>query len=215
MKEKGYTFDAFAYCTVMGALIKRGRIDEASEFMENMVRDGIELDMVSYNTLINMYCKKGNLEAAYNLLDEIEKGGFECDKYTHTILIDGLCKASNVEGAERHLRYMNVMGFDSNLVAFNCLLDGLCKAGQVDYAMKVFKSMELKDSFTYSSLVHNLCKARRFHSASKLLLSCLRSGVKILRSAQRAVLLGLSSSGYSREASKLRSKIRLAKLLQY
>ncbi|MBA0697203.1 hypothetical protein Goari_003695, partial [Gossypium aridum] len=161
------------------------------------------------------YCKTGELEEAYKLLDEIEKKGLECDKYTHTIMIDGLCKAGKVEVAAQHLKYMNMMGFDSNLVAYNCLVDGLCKVGQINDAIKVYKSMEVRDSFTYSSLVYNLCRDRRYHSAAKLLLSCLRSGMKILKSAQRAVLLGLRYSGFPREAKRLKSKIRIARILNH
>ena len=139
----------------------------------------------------------------------------ECDEYTHTILIDGLCKAGNVEGALRHLKNMTKMGFDSTLVAQNCVIDGLCKVGQLDHAIKMFASMEVKDSFTYSSMVHNLCKARRYRHASRLLLACLRGGMKILRANQRSVIDGLCYSGYTSEARRLKSKIRLARILHY
>uniref|UniRef100_A0A2P2IX21 Putative pentatricopeptide repeat-containing protein At4g17915 n=1 Tax=Rhizophora mucronata TaxID=61149 RepID=A0A2P2IX21_RHIMU len=81
--------------------------------------------------------------------------------------------------------------------------------------MKISDAIGMRDSFTYSSLVHNLCKAGRFHCASKLLLSCLTSGMKILRSAQRAVLDGLQCSGFPGEARRLKSKIKLARILHF
>ncbi|KAB2049403.1 hypothetical protein ES319_A13G174000v1 [Gossypium barbadense] len=213
MKSKRYTFVGFAYCTVIGALIKIGKAKQVTEFMVDMTEIGIELDIVSYNTLINFYCKTGESEKAYKLLDEIEKKGLECDKYTHTIMIDGLCRAGNIKGAAQHLKYMNMMGFDSNLVAYNCLVDGLCKVVQIDDKIKVYKSMEVRDSFTYSFLVYSLCRDKRYHFVAKLLLSCLRSGMKILKSAQRAVLLGLRYSGFPGEAKRLKSKIRIARIL--
>ena len=110
---------------------------------------------------------------------------------------------------------MTKMGFDSILVAQNCVIDGLCKAGRLDHAIKMFASMEVKDSFTYSSMVHNLCKERRYLHASKVLLACLRDGMKILKSNQRSVIDGLLDLGYTSEARRLKSKIRLAKMLQY
>ncbi|TQE04492.1 hypothetical protein C1H46_009908 [Malus baccata] len=182
--------------------------------MEQTMRNGIELDLAAYNTLLNMYCREGKFEAAYKLMDEIENGGLRCDKYTHTIIIDGLCKAGNIIGAEQHLQYMKMIGFRENLVAFNCMIDGLCKAGQIDRAMDLYKSMETKDSFTYTSLVHNLCKAGRFRCASKLMMKCLRDGKKILKATQRAVLDGLRSTGYTDEARKLRWKIQVARILR-
>nr|XP_048328753.1 putative pentatricopeptide repeat-containing protein At4g17915 isoform X2 [Ziziphus jujuba var. spinosa] len=212
IRSNGFTFDGFAYCTVMSALIKTGRIKEANACAEQMMNNGIELDLVSYNTLMYLYCKECNFGAAFKLLDEIQKGGLECDQYTHTILISGLCKAGHIVEAQQHFNKMNSLGF-SNLAALNCLIDGLCKHGRIDQAMELFEAMEIKDSITYTSLVHNLCKARRFLCASKLMLTCFRGGMRVLRCTQRAVLDGLRNSGFRNEARKLQSKIQLARML--
>ncbi|KAK0572137.1 hypothetical protein LWI29_026674 [Acer saccharum] len=174
MERKGYTFDGYAYCTVIAALVKVGRTKEASHYMEQMTRNGIQLDIVSYNTLINLYCKEGNLEVVSKLLCEMEERGLECDKYTHTILIQGLCRSGDIKRARQHLHSMN-MSFDSKLVAYNCVVDGLGKDGQIDNAMDMFKSMERKDTFTYSSVVHNLCKARSYRHLHKTRLRRLAS----------------------------------------
>ncbi|KAL5783194.1 hypothetical protein ACOSP7_008223 [Xanthoceras sorbifolium] len=163
--------------SVIAALVKEGRTKEATDYMEQMMRSGIQLDIVSYNTLINLYCREGNLEAVSKLLCDMEKRGLECDKYTHTIMINGLCRSGDIKRATEHLYSMNMEGFDSKLVAYNCVVDGLGKAGQIDHAMEMFKSMERKDTFTYSSVVHNLCKARSsgFPSEAKRLRSIIRT----------------------------------------
>ncbi|KAL5763075.1 hypothetical protein ACOSP7_019339 [Xanthoceras sorbifolium] len=215
MEREGYTFDGYAYCTVIAALVKEGRTKEATDYMERMMRSGIQLDIVSYNTLINLYCREGNLEVVSELLCDMEKWGLECDKYNHTIMINGLCRSGDIKRAREHLYSMNMKGFDSKFVAYNCVVDGLGKADQIDHAMEMFKSMERKDTFTYSSVIHNLCKARRYSCASKLLLSCLRNGLKLLDSAQQAVINGLFSSGFPCEAKRLCSIIRTAQMLCY
>ncbi|KAM3363241.1 hypothetical protein P3S68_018325 [Capsicum galapagoense] len=110
---------------------------------------------------------------------------------------------------------MSETGFDFNLVAWNYFINGLCKAGHLDYATQIFESMDVKDSVTYSTIVRGLCKARRFRAASKLLLSCIGGGMKILKSDKRIVIDGLRSCGLTYEARKVQSKIRLAKLLHY
>ena len=48
---------------------------------------------------------------------------------------------------------MDTLGFDSNLVAYNCMVDRLCKAGYTNNALKIFETMEVKDSITYTTLV--------------------------------------------------------------
>ncbi|KAJ8430045.1 hypothetical protein Cgig2_014205 [Carnegiea gigantea] len=85
----------------------------------------------------------------------------------------------------------------------------MCKSGQVDYAVKIFKAMNMKDEFTYSSMVHNLCRKGRFRTASRLLLSCTKKGMNILKSAKRAVRQGFLHSGFRREARKHLSKIKV------
>lgn len=70
---RGYTFDGFAYCTVVGALVKTCRIEEASHYMERMVNTGIGIEMTSYNAPINLNCKGSKLEVACEILDEMDK----------------------------------------------------------------------------------------------------------------------------------------------
>jgi pentatricopeptide repeat protein len=121
--------------------------------------------------------------------------------------MNGLCEEVDVYGA---MEYMNVVGFNSNLVALNTMVDGWCKADWIDCALKIFDSMDTRDSFSHSSLIHNLCKDGRFRCASKLLLSCVRSGMSILPSTKHAVFDSLSRSGCQREAKRLKSEIKLA-----
>ncbi|WVZ18832.1 hypothetical protein V8G54_006154 [Vigna mungo] len=190
MRNLGFTFDGFAYCTVIAAMIKTGRMREAEEIIDIMVSTGIRPDLVSYNTLINLYCRQGRVDDALKLLDEIGEEGLECDQYTHTIIVDGLCKAGNFDGAQRHLYYMNTLGFGYNLVAYNCMIDGLGKAGHIDHAVKLFEEMEGEE-----------------------VPLCLEGGYQVLRATQRAVLDGLLDIGFTNEARKLRSRIRLARLM--
>ncbi|KAK4381090.1 Pentatricopeptide repeat-containing protein [Sesamum angolense] len=222
LRESGHDPNAITYTTVMKCCFRCKHFREGLEAggkmpiicIAHMIKIGYELDMASYNTLINWHCKEGKLENAYSLLNLAEERGLDCDKYTHTILIDGLCKAGNIDAAQRHLNHMKMLGFNC-VVAFNCFIDGLCKVGHLDYALKIFHSMDVKDSFTYSSLVHNLCKARRYRLAAELLLSCIKAGMKVLKSDQNAVIKGLTFTGSKRDVEKFKLKIRIAKLLHY
>ena len=112
-----------------------------------------------------------------------------------------------------YLNYMNTLGFGYNLVAFNCLLNGLGKVGYIDHALRLFKVMEVKDSFTYTIVVHNLCRAKQFLCASKVLVSCLKCGYQVLRATQREVIVCLQSIGYANEARRVKSRIRLAQFV--
>lgn len=217
MKVKGLTFDGFAYCTVIAALVKMGNLEEAKYMEEELIQSGIGLDTVSGNTLLNLHHK---LDDADKLCVELDKSGLQPDVYTHTISINALCKVGDVETAEKHL--FDHMDRDA-IVACNCIINGWCKEGNIGRAMRIYDYMGTKDDFTYATLVHNLCKERRYPLASRLLLLWLnssnkvlklKSNKKILKSAQRAVLSGLRHSGKNRDVKMLRKKIWEARALR-
>ncbi|KAL7146022.1 hypothetical protein ABFS83_06G013400 [Erythranthe nasuta] len=212
MKSKGYAYDLFSYCTVVGALLKSGRSQDTYSLIAHMIKIGYELDIVSYNTLINWHCKEHKIENAYNLSIVAKERGLKWDAYTHTILINGLYKSGDFDGAQRHIDHLDTTTFDS-LVTSNCFIDSLCKFGHLEYALQVFHSMVVKDSFTYSSMVHNLCRARKYRLASQILLSCIKAGFKTLKSDRRAVVKGLSLTGSKKDVMRHKLRIQTAKLL--
>ncbi|KAI3981908.1 hypothetical protein MKX01_041171 [Papaver californicum] len=200
MKHDGYTFDSYAYCTAISAFIKVGMKKEANDCTGQMIKSGIRLDMVSYNTIANLYCKQGNCLDAMSLISE---KGSESDEYTCAIRIDGLCKTGYVDEAVEQLKQMKADRQKTNSVEYNCLVDRFCKEGRLESALQVFNEMEVKDSFTYTSLIHGLCKNQNFHLASKLILSCINDGVEVPRSANRVVLRGLRASGAKKEKKRI------------
>ncbi|CAA7043030.1 unnamed protein product [Microthlaspi erraticum] len=210
MQREGYTYDGYAYFAVVSALIKTGRTREAFEYMQELVKKGRRHDIVSYNTLLNLYFREGDLRAVDDLLGEIERRGMRADEYTHTIIVNGLLRNGQRRRAEKH--FVSMGESEMGIVTCNCLVDGLCKAGHVDRAMRLFESMEVRDEYTYTSVVHSLCKEMRFVCASKLLLSCYSKGIKIPASARRAVLSGLRMSGCYGEAKLAKAKMKLTQL---
>ena len=212
--EGGYISDAFPYTTVISALVKKGRMQEANSYCELMIQSDSRLDNVCYNTLIHLRCQEGKLDDALELLNMMEEGGLESDEYTFSILVNGLCKMGQIKAAEKQIWSMEMMGMQSNVVAYNCLIDALCKSHEVDAAIRVLHSMKLKDDFTYTSLVHGLCKVGRYHMASKFLRICLHEGNNVLASAKRAVISGLRSAGFKNDLRKVRSALYMARLLR-
>ena len=154
------------------------------------------------------------MDDALELLNMMEEGGLESDEYTFSILVNGLCKMGQIGAAEKQIWSMHMMGMKSNVVAYNCLIDALCKSNEVDAAIRVLHSMKLKDDFTYTSLVHGLCKVGRYHMASKFLRICLHEGNNVLASAKRAVIAGLHSVGFKNDLRKVQSALYMARLLR-
>ena len=137
----------------------------------------------------------------------MEEGGLESDEYTFSILVNGLCKMGQIKAVKKQIWSMHMLGMESNVVAYNCLIDALCKSNEVDAAIRVLHSMKLKDDFTYTSLVHGLCKVGRYHMASKFLRICLHEGNNVLASAKRAVIARLRSVGLKNDLRKVWSAL--------
>ncbi|KAG6743578.1 hypothetical protein POTOM_052277 [Populus tomentosa] len=191
--------------TMLKGLCKNGFVENALMFVPLLVTS---------NILINRLCKARRLktartcriEEASHYMERMVNTGIGIEMTSYNAPINLNCKG-DVYGA---MEYMNVVGFNSNLVALYTMVDGWCKADWIDCALKIFDSMDIRDSFSHSSLIHNLCKDGRFRCASKLLLSCVRSGMSILPSTKHAVFDSLSRSGCQREAKRLESEIKLA-----
>jgi hypothetical protein len=80
-------------------------------------------------------------------------------------------------------------------------------------AMKVVRRRIRSHMHLY--LIDALCKAGKYRLASRFVLSCLREGNSILKSAQRAVISGLRSLGYKRDVNKLLDAIHRARIWRF
>ncbi|KAM3246864.1 hypothetical protein P3L10_008631 [Capsicum annuum] len=214
--ESGHIPNAITYTIVMKCCFRYRQFEEGFKiFAEMRNKRYSTYNAFAYCTVTSLLLKTGRITEANEYLGYIITSGFSLSFNTIFNLYCKEGKTGNLEEAQQQLNHIIEMGFDSNLVAWNSFINGLCKASHLDYATKIFESMDMKDSVTYSTIVRDFCKAKRFRAASKLLISCIKGGMKNLKSDERIVIDGLHSGGVMHEATKVQSKIRLAKLLHY
>ncbi|KAK8964227.1 hypothetical protein KSP40_PGU004919 [Platanthera guangdongensis] len=78
-------------------LCREGRIDEASNLVQEMENNGMVLDAVLYTSWMCGYFRKGLLMDGFLKHSLMGRNGVMADVVSYTALIDGLCKEGHFE----------------------------------------------------------------------------------------------------------------------
>ncbi|GMN54535.1 hypothetical protein TIFTF001_023661 [Ficus carica] len=93
--------DAVTYTTVVNALGRKGRIDEANELVMRMLGRGLDPTPVTYGTVIHWYSQSGRVEDLVKLLDKmLVRQNF---KTAYNLVIEKLCSLRILEEADKLL----------------------------------------------------------------------------------------------------------------
>ena len=131
--------DAVTYTTVVNALRRKGRIDQANELVTRMLGRGLDPTPVTYRTVIHWYCQTGRVEDLLNLLDKmLVRQNF---KTAYNLVIEKLCSFGNLEEAEKLLG--KVLRTASRIDANTChiLMDSYLSKGLPLSAYRVANRM--------------------------------------------------------------------------
>ncbi|CAM8901608.1 unnamed protein product [Rhodiola kirilowii] len=179
----GYTPHVIGISSLMNALCKQLRINEAASLFQKMKAHlGCTPNIVTYGTLLKGLCSTGNSRIALNLHEQIADG-------THDL--------------------SGVLQLDST--CYNTLIDGLCKDGLIDIAMELFLEMKKKeispDVITYSIVIAGMFRAGKWEEAQAIFHEMLDKGLSPGVFTYGVLLKGLCSSGNSRIALNLHEQI--------
>ncbi|RVW52095.1 Pentatricopeptide repeat-containing protein [Vitis vinifera] len=78
--------DNFVYAAILKGLCRSGKLNEACDFLYELVDCGVTLNVVNYNILIDHACKLGSKREAYTIVQEMKKNGLTPDAVTWRIL---------------------------------------------------------------------------------------------------------------------------------
>ncbi|KAI3965085.1 hypothetical protein MKX01_014016 [Papaver californicum] len=191
------------YTCLVNALCKEGRVDEVSELVCKMEKEGVVLDAVFYSSWICGYFEEGISNEAFRKHVMMTENEVNPDTVSYTILIDGFTKEGNVEKAIGFLNEMKKDGLEPNLVTYTAIMRGFCKIGKLEEAWRVFeKVVELGievDEMTYSTLIDGLCRAGDFDRVFGLLEEMEQKGINVGVITYNTVINGLCKVGRTSE----------------
>uniref|UniRef100_A0A0R0FDR5 Pentacotripeptide-repeat region of PRORP domain-containing protein n=1 Tax=Glycine max TaxID=3847 RepID=A0A0R0FDR5_SOYBN len=137
-EHRGGGVDEFAYLSLINALCKEGRLDEAGgvfvkhfkldsavKAFREMSSKGCWPTVVSYNILINGLLRAGRFREAYDCVNEMLEKGWKPDIITYSTLIDGLCESKMIDTAFRLWHEFLDTGHKPDITMYNIAIDFL------------------------------------------------------------------------------------------
>ncbi|KAL5570444.1 hypothetical protein UlMin_027019 [Ulmus minor] len=142
--------DAIAYNSVLDALSKNGKFDEALRLFDRMIQEHkpprrlavfrkmgnyrCSPDTLSFNVLIEQLCNNGLLTVVVELYGEMGEKEVNPDEFTLVLLMDTCFEENRVDDAAMR----------PNLADWNKYVENLVKVGKVDEAKSFFDLMVKK-----------------------------------------------------------------------
>ncbi|KAF7083282.1 hypothetical protein CFC21_087091, partial [Triticum aestivum] len=164
--------DRITYTTLMNALCKEGRFEEAKKRLLEMIAKDISPDSVIYDTFIHGYCKHGKTSSAIKVLRDMEKKGFNPSTRSYNLLIWGFQEKHMSDEILELMSEMKEKGISSNVMTYNSLIKSFCEQGMVNKAMPLLDEMlqnEIVPNVTsFGLLIKAFCKIADFSAAQRV-----------------------------------------------
>ncbi|XVF24291.1 hypothetical protein REPUB_Repub13aG0114900 [Reevesia pubescens] len=157
---------------ILNCFCKLGRLAEAYQVLGLMIALGISVSVNVWGSLIDGFCRLHQPSMANDLFNKMLRTGCSPNVVIYTSLIKGFLESKMVSTASSILNRMESDGYVPDLVLCNVLIDCLSKVGRYDDAFGIFVSLSerqmVPDSYTFCSLLSNICLSRRFSLLPKI-----------------------------------------------
>ena len=129
--------DVVSYNTVIAALDKAGRPEQAFEVFGAMKQNGIKPDKFTYTSLVKSCTKPIDMQ---ELLYDMKELGAKPDIVTYNTIIRTLCDRLQWYEAKKMITEMESSGVAPNAMTYGFLMNGLMKAGKHSACLSLFES---------------------------------------------------------------------------
>ncbi|GLU01134.1 hypothetical protein SLE2022_184590 [Rubroshorea leprosula] len=191
-KTAAYTrSDCFTFNTLISALCKEGKVEEACHIHDVMLKMGVAPDKISYKMIIQGLCFRGDLVKAIEFLNSLLEKSLMPEPLIWNLIIDGYGRCGDLAlYVNNHMLSLGVApnemllnGLFPDLVTYNMLISAACISGHIAFALDLYDEMLRKgiepDVITYTELIRGYCMRGNVKEAEKLLTKMRRSGLQI------------------------------------
>ncbi|KAG0482782.1 hypothetical protein HPP92_010866 [Vanilla planifolia] len=180
---RGLQPDAYSYSTLIAALARDHRLDDAFALLDEMQLDGVAPNSITFNSILHAILRTGNLRRAVNLTRYMLLKDCPPTLATYNTLVHGLCRHGRLEDALSLIGRMVLRdGLVPNEITYGTLIDGLVKLGRAEDAHRVFDLMRERgvraNEYVYSALITGLFRSNDPEEALKLWEGMISDGVK-------------------------------------
>nr|XP_043612659.1 pentatricopeptide repeat-containing protein At3g23020 [Erigeron canadensis] len=189
--QTNVSLSSYTYNTLIDTYGKAGRVNDASEIFEQMLREGIVPNTVTLNTMIHMFGNHGRLEEVASLMQKMDQHQCVPDTRTYNILISLHVKHDNIVMARGYFKKMQEASLEPDAVSYRTLLYAFSLRHMVSEAEELVNEMDKRDleidEFTQSSLTRMYIEAgmlkkswswfNRFHIQGKMSPECYSASI--------------------------------------
>ncbi|CAN6317097.1 unnamed protein product [Urochloa humidicola] len=129
------------HVSILLGLCKKGFLDVARLYLENVATKYQPTDVVLYNVVIDGYAKVGDIGNSVQLYDQIIMAGMCPTIVTCNSLLYCYCKIGDLDAAESYFRAIQISDLHPTTVTYTTLMDAFSEAGKVNAMLSVFKEM--------------------------------------------------------------------------
>ncbi|KAI7983110.1 Pentatricopeptide repeat-containing protein [Camellia lanceoleosa] len=129
MTERDVRPNVDTYYPLVSGLRKVGRMERVNEFVDEILKKGIELGQVGFNTMINVCCKEGMIDEALGLHVIMQKKGFMLDVFLYDMISNRLCELGQMDEAKTLLSIMVKRSVTFDMGSFTNFLGRLGHCG--------------------------------------------------------------------------------------
>ncbi|XP_057772867.1 pentatricopeptide repeat-containing protein At1g52640, mitochondrial [Salvia miltiorrhiza] len=195
MLERGCAADLLAWNSVLDALCKGGKADEAYEVFRSMRSKGLEPDAYSYSIFIRAYCDADDVHSVFRVLDTMKRYNLVANVFTYNCIIKRLCKNRKMDEAYELLNEMIERGAKPDTWSYNTILAVHCDHNEVNMALNLITRMDKNgcdpDRHTYNMVLKMLIRIGRFDRVEKVWASMEKRGFHPAVSTYSVMIHGL------------------------
>ncbi|XP_065877758.1 pentatricopeptide repeat-containing protein At3g49240, mitochondrial [Euphorbia lathyris] len=166
--------NAVAYNSVLDALCKNNKFDEALKLFDRMKEEHnppsrLAVNLGSFNVMVDGYCAQGRFEVAIDVFRKM--GDYRCipDVLSFNNLMDQLCKNGMLDKAEELYGEMEGKSVKPDEYTFSLLMDTCLEADRVDDGAAYFRNMvdsSLRPNLAvYNRLINKLVMSEKIDEA--------------------------------------------------
>lgn len=160
----GFVEDFIVRNSLIHFYYERGDLISANKTFD----DSEVKDVVSWTSMIAGNVKNGMVDDALKVFDEMCERGVDPNEITMVAIFSACARKGDLRLGERVREMAEARGVHFSMNMMNSMLDMYGKCGALKKAMEVFEKMELKDMFSWTSLINGHAKNGEVELAQQL-----------------------------------------------
>lgn len=169
--------------SVLNALGKAGRFEDALGLFARMRAWGIPPDTIEFNSLILASAQQRNVAAAFSVVESMTAAGVTHDAVTYGGLMQACIRTGDLARAFEQLRAAELAGVALNTVLFTHLLTGCVHAGEYERAWLVWEHMRTyhcePDTVAFTTMITACARRDEVEKALHLLTEMKQMGLPL------------------------------------